>query len=112
MSSAREFVEELQQYVAGKLASLDLLKAEDPGTADRSEVVRRLKVALKNEMEAAELMVQNIEPLLSQSGVSKETEFEYLRQLATKQSAPSCCWARLAHRTSPRKPGPLAAKAG
>jgi 1,2-phenylacetyl-CoA epoxidase catalytic subunit len=55
MSSAKEFVEDLQQYVAGKLASLDLLKDEDPGPADRSEVVRRLKVALKNEIEAAEL---------------------------------------------------------
>ena len=55
MSSAKEFVEELQQYVSEKLASLDLLKDGDSASADRSEVVRRLKVALKNEMEAAEL---------------------------------------------------------
>jgi uncharacterized ferritin-like protein (DUF455 family) len=55
MSSAIEFVEELQRYVAEKLASLDLLKDEDPGSADQSEVIRRLKVALKNELEAAEL---------------------------------------------------------
>ncbi len=55
MSSGKEFVEELQRYVEGKLAILDLLKDEDPGTGDRSEIVRRLKVALKNEMEAAEL---------------------------------------------------------
>jgi len=55
MSSAKEFVEDLQRHVAEKLASLDLLKDEEAGPADRSEVVRRLKVALKNEMEAAEL---------------------------------------------------------
>jgi uncharacterized ferritin-like protein (DUF455 family) len=55
MSSAQEFVVELQGYVTEKLASLDLLKDEESGPADRSEVIRRLKVALKNEMEAAEL---------------------------------------------------------
>ncbi len=55
MSNAKEFVEELKQYVDGKLASLDLLKDEDSGPADKAEVVRRLKVALKNELEAAEL---------------------------------------------------------
>ena len=55
MSDARAFVDEMQQYVADKLASLDLLKDEEPGTADRQEVIRRLKVALKNELEAAEL---------------------------------------------------------
>src|SRR5687768_39359 len=54
MSDARAFVEELQRNVAEKLASLDLLK-DDAGPADPSEVVRRLKVALKNELEAAEL---------------------------------------------------------
>ena len=55
MSDARAFVDEMQQYVADKLASLDLLKDEEPGSADRQEVIRRLKVALKNELEAAEL---------------------------------------------------------
>jgi uncharacterized ferritin-like protein (DUF455 family) len=55
MSDARAFVDEMQQYVADKLASLDLLKDEEPGPADRQEVIRRLKVALKNELEAAEL---------------------------------------------------------
>jgi uncharacterized ferritin-like protein (DUF455 family) len=55
MSNAKEFVEDLQRHVAERLASLDLLKDEDAGPADRSEVVRRLKIALKNEMEAAEL---------------------------------------------------------
>jgi hypothetical protein len=55
MTSAKEFVEELKEYVNGKLASLDLLKDEGPGLADKAEVVRRLKVALKNELEAAEL---------------------------------------------------------
>jgi uncharacterized ferritin-like protein (DUF455 family) len=55
MVDARAFVEDLKQHVAGRLASLDLLKDEEPGTPDRSEVIRRLKVALKNELEAAEL---------------------------------------------------------
>ena len=35
MSDARAFVDELQQYIAGKLASLDLLKDEEPGPSDR-----------------------------------------------------------------------------
>ena len=52
---AKRFVEELQQYISDKLASLDLLKDEQSGSVDKSEVVRRLKVALKNELEAAEL---------------------------------------------------------
>ena len=56
MTTASEFVEALQRYVHEKLASFDLLKEEDPGAAaNQAEVVRRLKVALKNEMEAAEL---------------------------------------------------------
>jgi len=55
MSDGRTFVDELQKHVAEKLSSLDLLKDDEPGSADRSEVVRRLKVALKNELEAAEL---------------------------------------------------------
>ena len=55
MADAREFVEELQRYVVGKLASLDLLKDEGSAKADQAEVIRRLKVALKNELEAAEL---------------------------------------------------------
>ena len=55
MSDDRVFVDELQKHVAEKLSSLDLLKDDEPGSADRSEVIRRLKVALKNELEAAEL---------------------------------------------------------
>ena len=55
MSNAQDFVEQLQAHVAERLKSLDLLKDDEPGTADRSEVIRRLKVALKNELEAAEL---------------------------------------------------------
>lgn len=58
MMSAEEFVEDLKKYVDGKLASLDLLKDDDSGPADKAEVVRRLKVALKNELEAAELAAQ------------------------------------------------------
>lgn len=55
MDDARQFVEDLQHYVTAKLASLDLLKDDEPATADKAAVIRRLKVALKNEMEAAEL---------------------------------------------------------
>src|SRR5215475_2699130 len=49
------FVEELETYVHEKLASLDLLKEPEIGPVDRSEVVRRLKIALKNELEASEI---------------------------------------------------------
>ena len=53
--AASEFVEQLQLYISGKLAGLDLMKEAGEGPVDRSEIVRRLKIALKNEMEAAEL---------------------------------------------------------
>jgi 1,2-phenylacetyl-CoA epoxidase catalytic subunit len=49
------FVEELERDVQAKLASLDLLKEPELGAVDRSEVVRRLKIALKNELEASEI---------------------------------------------------------
>ena len=55
MGDPKAFVDELKRHVAEKLASLDLLKDEESGPADKSEVIRRLKVALKNELEAAEL---------------------------------------------------------
>src|SRR5215510_4130782 len=55
MDDARAFVDELQTYVSGKLASLDLLKDDGGVVANQAEVIRRLKVALKNELEAAEL---------------------------------------------------------
>jgi len=49
------FVEDLEGYVTQKLSSLDLLKDTVTGTIDRSEIVRRLKMALKNELEASEI---------------------------------------------------------
>src|SRR6516162_6034557 len=49
------FVEQLESYVQEKLASLDLIKEAEIGPIDRSEVVRRLKIALKNELEASEI---------------------------------------------------------
>src|SRR5678815_2820014 len=49
------FVQELEQYVTEKLSSLDLLKEPSLGPIEKSEVVRRLKVALKNELEASEI---------------------------------------------------------
>ena len=41
------FADELHQYVLEQLAKLDLLKDAEPGSPDRSEIVRRLKIALK-----------------------------------------------------------------
>lgn len=49
------FVQDLEQYVTEKLSSLDLLKEPSLGPIDRSEIVRRLKMALKNELEASEI---------------------------------------------------------
>jgi Protein of unknown function (DUF455) len=52
---AMDFVEELAGYVGEKLHALDLLKDDIPVPPERSEVIRRLKMALKNEIEASEL---------------------------------------------------------
>src|SRR5262245_66105531 len=52
---AEIFVEELDRHVREKLSSLDLLKEPNVENADRPEIVRRLKMALKNELEASEL---------------------------------------------------------
>ena len=49
------FVQDLENYVTQKLSSLDLLKEQEIGAADQSEIVRRLKMALKNELEASEI---------------------------------------------------------
>jgi 1,2-phenylacetyl-CoA epoxidase catalytic subunit len=49
------FVEDLESYVTERLSSLDLLKEPAIGEVDRSEIVRRLKMALKNELEASEI---------------------------------------------------------
>src|SRR5881227_1361529 len=49
------FVEDLEGYVYEKLASLDLLKEPEIGAVDRLEIVRCLKMALKNELEASEI---------------------------------------------------------
>src|SRR5258706_14922151 len=50
-----KFVEDLENYVTAKLAGLDLLKEPQLGVVDQSEIVRRLKMALKNELEASEI---------------------------------------------------------
>src|SRR5262245_25402583 len=50
-----DFASELHLYVTEQLSKLDLLKDEAPGSVDRSEIVRRLRIALKNELEASEL---------------------------------------------------------
>lgn len=49
------FLQQLETYVHEKLAALDLLKEPEIGPVDRSEIVRRLKIALKNELEASEI---------------------------------------------------------
>src|SRR5438093_7318559 len=49
------FVQDLENSVHEKLSSLDLLKEPPVGSVDRSEIVRRLKMALKNELEASEI---------------------------------------------------------
>jgi 1,2-phenylacetyl-CoA epoxidase catalytic subunit len=55
MTSTHQFVEELEAHVHERLASLDLIKEPEIGAVDRSEIVRRLKIALKNELEASEI---------------------------------------------------------
>jgi len=49
------FVQDLENHVTERLSSLDLLKEPQVGPVDRSEIVRRLKIALKNELEASEI---------------------------------------------------------
>src|SRR5688572_28017455 len=55
MKTPNAFVAELQAHVSERLQQLDLLKENDIQTRDRAEVVRRLKMALKSELEASEL---------------------------------------------------------
>src|SRR5437870_13768106 len=49
------FFQDLEHYITERLSSLDLLKEPAIGAVDRSEIVRRLKMALKNELEASEI---------------------------------------------------------
>lgn len=49
------FVEDLEHHVAERLAALDLLKEPEVKGAGAPDVVRRLKMALKNELEASEI---------------------------------------------------------
>jgi hypothetical protein len=53
--TTKAFVDELSRHVSDSLSGLDLLKDPELKAADRSEIVRRLKMALKNELEASEL---------------------------------------------------------
>src|SRR5262245_29240320 len=53
--SMTTFVQDLENHVLDKLSRLDLLKESEIGPVDRSEIVRRLKIALKNELEASEI---------------------------------------------------------
>ena len=55
MSTQDQFVRNLEAMMSGRLSSLDLLKDVDVASAGRPEIVRRLKMALKNELEASEL---------------------------------------------------------
>src|SRR5919197_3207044 len=49
------FVQNLESSVTERLSSLDLLKEETIGAVNQAEIVRRLKMALKNELEASEI---------------------------------------------------------
>src|SRR5262245_38578262 len=49
------FVEELENYMTERLSTLDLLKEQNLGVVGPSEIVRRLKMALKSELEASEI---------------------------------------------------------
>jgi len=55
MAPVRAFVDELEEYVNERLSSLDLLKEPEIQVPDRSGIVQRLKMALKNELEASEI---------------------------------------------------------
>src|SRR5262245_22327237 len=55
MVSAEAFAQGLESYITDKLASLDLLKDTEIGPVEKPEIIRRLKIALKNELEASEL---------------------------------------------------------
>ena len=55
MSVTMSFPEELENDVSRSMSELDLLKDSDLSSADGGQVIRRLKVALKNELEASEL---------------------------------------------------------
>ena len=55
MSDAIVFLDELDRNIAQTLAGFDALKDPEPKPTGTEEVVRRLKIALKNELEAAEL---------------------------------------------------------
>jgi hypothetical protein len=55
MAPVRAFVDELEDYVNERLSSLDLLKEPEIQVPDRSGIVQRLKMALKNELEASEI---------------------------------------------------------
>jgi hypothetical protein len=49
------FVQDLEKHVMERLSTLDLLKEPVLGEVKQSEIVRRLKIALKNELEASEI---------------------------------------------------------
>src|SRR2546428_9376672 len=55
MTSTHQFVKQLEAHVHERLAGLDLLKEPEIGAVDRLEIVRRLKMAMKNELEASEI---------------------------------------------------------
>src|SRR5437762_9325815 len=55
MTSTHQFVKQLEAHVHERLADLDLLKEPEIGAVDRLEIVRRLKMAMKNELEASEI---------------------------------------------------------
>ena len=55
MSDTTKFLAELDRQIEETMSTLDVLKGPPLKTTGEAELVRRLKIALKNELEAAEL---------------------------------------------------------
>jgi hypothetical protein len=55
MPTAPAFVASLEEEIAARLSVLDLIKEDEITSTDRAEIARRLKMALKSELEASEL---------------------------------------------------------
>ena len=53
MGTQAQFVRDLELFVTEKLSALDLIKETEIGPVDRMEIVRRLKMAMKNELTMA-----------------------------------------------------------
>jgi hypothetical protein len=55
MATGTQFATDLEQYVNSKLEALDLIRETEISAAGRPEIIRRLKIAMKSELEASEV---------------------------------------------------------